>query len=201
MRWPRPSSRSAVIALAISVVAGCGVPGGDATPIASDDLPAALRTSTTSSTALPSDETGKSGAVTVYWIRDKLLVPEAIEFESVPDVERVVSLLERGPTSTERAPEVRSAVSQARVIRSVARDDERVIVELSDDFSEVVGSDQVLALGQIVATVTAVPGVTEVEFQRGGESLEVPVPDGSLVQRPVTRADYVSLLPSAPTNR
>ena len=176
------------------------MPGGDATPIATDDLPAALRTSTTSSTSVPPDEAG-SGAVTVYWIRDKMLVPEAIEFESVPDVERVISLLERGPTSTDQAPEVRSAVSQAQVIRSVSRDDERVIVELSDDFAEVVGSDQVLALGQIVATVTAVPGVTEVEFQRGGASLEVPVPDGSLVQRPVTRADYITLLPAAPTNR
>lgn len=199
MRWLRCVAGAAT---AMSVVVACGVPRGDVAPITSDELPPGLRSSTTTSTATaPTDQLAVPGGVAVYWIRDKLLVPEAITFESTPDVDRVVSLLERGPSTTDQSPEVRSAVSLSRVIRGVERDGERVTVELSDDFSEVAGADQVLALGQIVATVTSIPGVTEVEFRRDGEALDVPVPDGSLVQRAVTRSDYGSLLTEVPTKR
>jgi len=191
-----------LVAAAACLVTACGVPRDEVRPIASGDLPEALRMPTTtapvSSTAPPEDALAD---VAVFWISDNLLVPEAITFESAPDVERVISLLERGPDSTSRSSEFRSAVSQSGVIGAVARDDALVTVELSDVFSDAAGSDQVLALGQIVATLTSVPGVARVEFLRGGEPLEVPVPDGALVRRPVTRADYASLLSGAPSKR
>lgn len=200
MRCRCPLSAATIVA--ISLLVACGVPQGEVTVIDSKDLPAALRTPTTvSRSERPAGRADEPGDVNVYWIQDKLLVSEAITFESAPDVERVISLLERGPSNTEQASEVRSAVSQSEVVRGIARAGERVTVELSTDFAEVAGSDQVLALGQIVVTLTSVPGVSEVQFRRSGESLDVPVPDGSLVHRPVTRADYISLLSPESTKR
>ena len=200
MRW-RGTLGVAATAV-VCVLAACGVPQGEVTVIDSEELPAALRASSTvSSTALPADPNVEQGDVKVFWIQDKLLVSEAITFETTPDVERVISLLERGPSSTERTSEVRSAVSQSEVIRGVTRDGNRVTVELSEDFAEVAGSDQVLALGQIVMTLASVPGVSDVEFRRSGEPLEVPVPNGSLVRRALTRGDYISLLSPDPTRR
>ena len=197
------SAKRAVVGpatVALSVVTACGVPNDEVTRIEADELPAALRATTTTATHQGSPA-GELADVGVYWIRDKLLVPEAITFESAPGVERVITLLERGPTTNGRDADVRSAMSQPGVIRSVVRDDDLVIVELSNTFSDVAGSDQVLALGQIVATLTSLPDVARVEFRRGGELLEVPIPDGSLVRRPVTRVDYASLLSVGAANR
>ncbi|MHB1139434.1 MAG: GerMN domain-containing protein, partial [Microthrixaceae bacterium] len=200
-RVTRPRTILLLAATACLVVA-CGVPRDDVRTITSDELPAALRAPTTTAPSSPvAPPLSELADVAVFWISDKQLVPEAITFETAPDVERVITLLERGPDNTGRSSEVRSAVSQSGVIREVTRDEALVTVELTDAFSDAAGSDQVLALGQIVATLTSVPGVTEVEFLRGGEALEVPVPDGSLVRRPVFRSDYASLLSESASNR
>ncbi len=204
-RRARPATALMAAALMAAVTiwgAACGVPRDDVRIIADDELPAALRASTTTAPDSGIDRpTPELADVAVFWIRDKLLVPEAITFETAPDVERLVTLLERGPDNAGRSAEVRSAVSRSGAIRAVSRDGALVTVDLSGAFSDAAGSDQVLALGQIVATLTSVPGVSHVEFLRGGEPLEVPVPDGALVQRPVTRSDYASLLSDEPTNR
>ena len=78
-----------------------------------------------------------------------------------------------------------------RSMTSIQRDD-TVVVELA----EVTGPDQVLAIAQVVMTLTSLPGVDSVQFVRDDETVEVPLPDGTLVRRPLTAADYSSLLAS-----
>ena len=82
-------------------------------------------------------------------------------------------------------------MSEASV--STSERDGEVVVELD----EVTGTDQVLAIGQIVMTLTSLPDVTSVRFVRDGETVAVPLPDGSLVRRALDPDDYSPLLGSS----
>ncbi len=205
MRPVRPHHRAlgglAVAAAAVVVLTGaCGVPDDGVTAIEPDELPESLRPSSTTSSVAAADPP-QHGAVSIYWIRDNLLVPETIAFEAAPDAVRVVSILERGPGQGGAPTSERSVVSRGDVIDEVDQNGDLVLVELSDAFAEVAGADQLLAVGQIVATLTSVPGIESVEVRRAGKAIDVPLPDGTLVRRPLQRADYASLLdpePAAP---
>jgi hypothetical protein len=77
---------------------------------------------------------------------------------------------------------------------SVAFEEPSVVVEVGGAFEDRTATDQALAVAQLVATLTTVPGVADVSLRRNGEVVDVPLPDGSLVRRPLVRADYVSLI-------
>jgi hypothetical protein len=69
-----------------------------------------------------------------------------------------------------------------------------VVVNLSSDFLDAVGINQVLAAEQVVLTVACYlgpPYATRVLFEVEGNPLSVPVGNGSTVVRPVTASDYV----------
>ena len=51
-----------------------------------------------------------------------------------------------------------------------------------------------LAVGQVVLTVTSVPGVERVQLLRGGAPTAVPLPDGARSADPVNALDYAVLL-------
>lgn len=195
---PLVAVRSFAAAAMLTVpIAACGVPEDGLIAIEPSELPDALHPSSTSTTALPLEAHDDSGYTDIYWIRENQLVPEPIGFAATPSLERVASILERGPGSADRSVPERSAVSQGEVIAALARDGDRVTVELGPAFAEVAGSDQVLALGQIVITLTSVPGVGSVSLRQAGKPLEVPLPDGTLVRRPLVRDDYSSLIAPA----
>ena len=193
---PRRLAATAVLACLVLGGGACGIPEGTATPIDDKDLPAALRG--TSTTTTPSSPTGSPSDVSVYWIRERRLVPESISFEKAPSVDRLLSLLERGPGSG-AGTGTRSLVSQDDVVTGAERDGALVSVDLAPAFSQVAGPDQALALGQIVATLTTIPGVEGVSFRQSGEPVEVPIADGTVVKRPLGRPDVVPLInPSGP---
>ena len=184
--------RALVLAVACGAVAlgvGCGVPEGAAEPIPAEELPESLRSPvpTTSSALSP----GQAASVAVYWVRDRRLVAEAVTFDSAPDPSRLIDLLESGPGSASTG--VRSAVSGPGVLAAVAVDEPSVEVDVGSTFDELTASEQMLAVAQVVATLTTVPGVQEVSLLREGEVVDVPLPDGTLVRRPLVRADYASL--------
>jgi spore germination protein GerM len=136
----------------------------------------------------------------VYWIRDDQLVGATTSSGVAPELTRIVATLERGPGSADDRGAERSAVSRGDVVDEITQDDAQVTIELDDAFAEVAGSDQVLALGQIVMTLTSIPTVGSVVFRQGGRPLDVPLPDGTLVRRPVLRADYASLVAPSETS-
>jgi spore germination protein GerM len=57
------------------------------------------------------------------------------------------------------------------------------------------GTEQLIALAEIVYTATARPGVGQVSFTLEGEPIEIPRGDGSLTSDAVTRGDYRELAP------
>ena len=191
---PEPGRRhawatvAAVVSVVVTVVvAACGVPDSGVTVIDPAELPAELRGVTT--TSGPPSEDGVPAVAAVYWIRDRGLAREAVLFQSGPSAERLLALLERGPVGSAPGDGARSALSAGDV--SVRSHDRGVVtVELRD----LDDPDQVLAIGQIVLTLTSLPGVDAVRFTRRGAPVEVPLPDGTLVARDLTAADYELLL-------
>jgi spore germination protein GerM len=69
------------------------------------------------------------------------------------------------------------------------------IVDLSRPFTALSGSDQLLALAQIVFTLTSRPGIGQVQFTLGGAAIDIPRANGSLTPSPVSRDDYGPLSP------
>lgn len=55
-------------------------------------------------------------------------------------------------------------------------------------------SDEILAYGQIVCTLTGRFDVSAVSFTRDGKPLEVPRADGTLTSEPLRGSDYAGLL-------
>jgi hypothetical protein len=182
MRWRRAAVL--VSAMAMALFASCGVPDEVARPVDRDELPANL---TEPPTTTPTTDGGQVAVATVHWIRGRELVGESVLFEAGPDTERLLALLERGPAGED--DRVRSAVSD-EAIASVTVRDGTAVVELA----EVTGPDQVLAIGQLVLTLTSLPEIDQVRVQRDGEPVEVPLPDGTLVSRPLQAQDYSSLV-------
>jgi spore germination protein GerM len=68
-------------------------------------------------------------------------------------------------------------------------------VDLSSPLGTVGGSDQVLAVAQIVYTLTASRYIDSVRFAINGKAIEVPDSSGSLAKTPRGRADYRRLAP------
>jgi spore germination protein GerM len=56
--------------------------------------------------------------------------------------------------------------------------------------------EQILALAQLVYTLTELPGISAVQFSFDDQPAEVPTAEGSLKTGAVTRADYAAVGPA-----
>src|SRR5581483_8942546 len=99
----------------------------------------------------------------------------AVHRPATSDPAALVAALVQGPTADEGTTGLRTAV-------------------LGPAFTTVNVDQQILALGQLVFTLTSLPGVNRVRFQLDGETTKVTRADGSTVTGAVSRADYDSLL-------
>ncbi|HWJ97478.1 MAG TPA: GerMN domain-containing protein, partial [Acidimicrobiales bacterium] len=68
-------------------------------------------------------------------------------------------------------------------------------VDLSSSFGDIRSGDQILALGQIVYTLTGQPGIGGVRFTVEGEDVTVPLTDGTLSDDPLSRDDFKAIAP------
>ena len=74
------------------------------------------------------------------------------------------------------------------MVRGVAQ------VDLAAEFAELGSDRQLLAIAQLVLTLTSRPGVGQVAFTLDTAPIDVPRADGTITSDPVTRADYASML-------
>ncbi len=81
-----------------------------------------------------------------------------------------------------------SIVGQVRLVAGTAE------VDLLSAISALAGDEQLLAVAELVCTLTGRPGVGRVSFTLNGAPVDVPRGDGSLTARPVSRDDYRVLL-------
>ncbi|MEU0563277.1 GerMN domain-containing protein [Dactylosporangium sp. NPDC006015] len=143
----------------------------------------------------PGNSAGNSvGAVVerLYLVRDDQLVAVERRVASTSDVAALLADLAAGPTDAERAAGLTSALTGTDLIAGV-----RLVAGTAEvTFRPQAGgrTDDILAIGQIVCTLEARTDVDTVRFLQDGQVLKVPGADGALTDRPLTVADYHTLI-------
>lgn len=198
--WPAPQLLGL---LAVLLLAGCvgpadsGVREIDADAVPYDLLdPEAPREAATLSTA-PADAPEGRLLAEIYLVDpDGVLRPSptAVEAGDTADLAgQVLERIEAGPSERERSLGLTGALGPGLGLRVEAVDQDVVEVEVSGDAS-LPSADQVpLAIGQVVLSLTALPGVEGVRLVSEGRPLPVPLPDGELTTDVVAEADYRDL--------
>lgn len=88
---------------------------------------------------------------------------------------------------------LRSAVAEPGFVQDAILTGGVAAVDLATSFVSLGADQQLLAIAQIVCTLTAQPGVGQVAFSLDGAPIEVPRPDGSIAPGPVARDDYAAM--------
>ena len=184
----QPASRLVLLPVLLLALmpAGCGVP--------LDEAPRSLeRQGPVDASNNPVPDGVGTSVVRLYLIRDGRLVRVPRRVPSPRDPQQQLADLLAGPTADESEDGLTSALTTMRVVdlQVISR---RAVITLADRAEQGVRSDEVLAFGQIVCTLTTQPDVGTVSFVADGQPLGVPRADGSLSPGPLTIADYNGLL-------
>jgi spore germination protein GerM len=177
---------ASLVGPAASGLAGCGVP--------LDDAPRDIRVpGEANASGGPSPGVAGSTVRRLYLVRDGRLVrvPRRVPAPRTPR-EQLDDLL-AGPTAEESDEGLTSALT-TMTVTDLQLVDRRATIVLGDPSELGVRSDEVLAFGQIVCTLTSLPDVGTVSFVADGRPLRVPRADGSLTDSPLTIADYSALV-------
>lgn len=185
--------RILVCLLAGLVLVSCGVPveRGPA-PIGTAAMPSRMQ-HVSEPTAVRLTATPGRAIVRVGFVRDGRLVTLVRDASSGPRLRTLIRELLAGPTAVEQANRITSALPQGLILTVADVRGSRVVLELSGETDGRSATENVLAVAQIVLSVTAVPTVHEVTFSRGGRPAEALLPDGTLTIQPLTEADYAPL--------
>ncbi len=174
--------------------ASCGIPlQGSPQKVPDRQVPFGLAGGTTSTTS--AQHPGQA-IQEIFLVSSTMHLLIAKRVVAAPvDASSVLATLLAGPSNAEAFSGITSDIPAGTSIRSVHVSANTATVDLTDDFATATGQSQILAIAQIVYTVTQVPGILQVSFELGGVATEVPSSDGTLLTRPVTRSDYSSLAP------
>jgi spore germination protein GerM len=185
----------ATIAVAVLVaLAGtaCGVTTQRHAHVASDDaVPFGLLQPdapplVTSTTEAPSETVG------LCFVRGNKIAVVPVAIGSAPTLDEVLAALVEVPDGAPRS--LHTALGERSVVRSVRLASGIADVDLATVFSSLGSDEQLLAIAQIVCTLTLRPGVGQVSFTLQGAPIAVPRGGGSITDDPVSRDDYRRLL-------
>lgn len=192
-----------VAAAAAATLTGCGVPtGGAPDRIPPEEVPYGLA-APASSTPAASSSPARDDRPRMYLVdAHDVLVPSGRDVRGKTVEERVDDLLGQlatGPTAGERDDELTTALPPGARLSVTSVDDGTVTVDLTGASAAPAGQQSRRAAGQIVLTVTSLPGVRAVLLTHDGQPLEAPLPSGKLTSSPLTAADYEPLLVAPPS--
>jgi hypothetical protein len=166
------------------LLSGCGLPGEqEARPLDPGEAP--FRLSQPPPAASPTGPRRQR----LYLVRGGELVAVPRTASALTPQAALTDLL-AGPTATERTRGLSTALPVSEEVPPVTVEDGVAVVELASDGLGPGRSDDVLAYGQLVATLDATPTVRAVRFVSGETPLRVPKGDGVLTSDPVSLADY-----------
>ena len=173
------------------LLAGCGVPA-DPVPrsIPDEEVPFGLVGTTTSSTTRPASAI----RAVVFLVEGDRLVPVRRQVPAPATPDAVLATVAAGPTPPEAAAGLRTALVTGVRLSQVA--DGTATVRLDRDFVAADLREQILALAQLVYTVTELPGIRGVQFTFDGQPAEIPTAQGRLKAGAVSRADFAVIVPS-----
>ncbi|SIM69140.1 GerMN domain-containing protein [Micromonospora cremea] len=172
----------------VALLTGCGVP--------TDDTPRTVVPPWGVRSAAPVDTTAPAGRAdeTLCLVRDNRIVSVVRHVDRPPTVEDHLRHLLAGPGTAERDSDLTSALPGAVDATGATATGTQARVAVDEPDDDAGRSDEVLAFGQIVCTLTSRDDVTTVVFLRDGRPLAVPRADGLLSEQPLTRADYAPLI-------
>lgn len=181
------------VAAALALVPlSCGVPLQDgATELPADRVPYGL--AVPASTTTTTTTTGETAAI-VYLVAEDGLVPVRRTFASTPGVATLIDALTASLSADEAARGLRRALADRELLDTVEATGDLATVELTDEFSLLPSREQLLALGQVVLTLTQLERIDRVRFTLDQEPLSVPTATGSVSSSPVRSAEYEPLL-------
>lgn len=189
-----PAAASLMLAVASLLLAGCGVNSDNAPHrLATADLPLGL-VATTSTTQAGPRTPGPVALIQVYFVSGDQLVARSRLVPSPRQLGTALGSLLAGPTAAEAAAGIRTAIRQGTSILDVHTLRGRAVINLSPQFADTGGPDQILALAQVVYTATSLPSIGSVTFELAGAPVAVPGSNGVLISGPVSRANYAALL-------
>ncbi len=176
---------------------GCGVPvQDDPMQVQPEVVPSQLRPQATPQTQSPSTADPSKPKALIHFVRADRLVAltRDVPAGSVEDrLNAVLAALVVGPTEEELARGVASALPEGLQLKVLSVDGPEVVLELSGETDGRSATENVLAVGQIVLSVTSVRPVTKVRLARDGRPVEALLADGALTAEPLTAADYAEL--------
>lgn len=132
--------------------------------------------------------------VTVHLVRNERVLPRTREMPGPPGLETVMSALLGGATALEDREGLRSAIPLGTRLLGAGREGSIASLDLSGEFVAVGGEEEILAVAQIVLTVTGLEGISAVLFEIEGVPTGVPVAGGALSTEPVDADDYAELV-------
>jgi spore germination protein GerM len=185
-----------IAAVACCALAGCAIPTqGEPQTIPASKVPHSLLDPhlPTTTTTLPT--TSSLVPVKVFFVNSatQVLQPEGRVVQLPAALESILASLIAGPSQVEATNGVTTAIPDNVAVISAVPQGNVVTVNLNSAFGQITGSNTELAVGQIVATVTAATGPsTGVLFEINGQHTDVPIANGSQVPGPVYALEFVT---------
>jgi hypothetical protein len=185
--------RTAAVALALGILLG-GLAGGGVTveeqarPLPSGALP------TVAATPTPSPTTKES---TVYFVSGRGLegVKEAVNDRSA---EGILTALAAGPP-LERQGDLRTLLldpltGERMLTVAAVSPDGQLVLARTDGFTLLPATDQILLVGQVVASMDEVGLTSVIITDPSGVPVPLVLPDGRVLEGPATAEDYTVLV-------
>lgn len=179
-------SRARIAVAVTGLLVSCGFPAQDSpSPI---DEAQQVETEIT-------DPTGgsKVDAITTWFVNEGIVVPLVRRVASPVSVASAVASVAAGVSETEASRGLRSAIPDSSMVNDAKLSRGTSTVSLASEFLDIPARDQVLALGQLVLTLTDLRGVGRVRFEINGELVAVPLPSGESTEDSVSRDDFIEL--------
>jgi spore germination protein GerM len=177
------------VALAACLLASCGVPAQDEPHLV--ELP--RQPLVTAGPGIAGTAGTGEVAEVLCLVRDGRLVQVVRRLDQPPSLQLQVEHLLAGPSELERNTGLTTALVGMSLTVELSGGGE-AHVGIAEGAEDTARSDEILAYGQIVCTLTSTAAVNSVVFTRGNERLEVPRADGSLSSGPLRGSDYATLI-------
>jgi spore germination protein GerM len=182
-------------ALALAVT-GCGVPAESEPRAITVDSGRSAKASGPGTAVPEVDASDRTDAIAevLYFVRDGRLVAVRRAVDRLPASEKHLEHLLAGPSDAEHDQGLSSALTGLGITARLRVERLTAVVDLGVRPENAGRSDEVLAYGQLVCTLTSRPDIDTVSFHYDGEPVDVPRGDASLGRQPLTADDYRRLV-------
>lgn len=182
---PSRSVSGAIVTLLVPVLVltSCG--------ISMDPRPRSMEMAVSTTTTTEPTEIGDQTVILYYSLEESIVPVPA----NVPDdqISTLIRQLLKPPPKDDTDSQLRSAIPSGTRLRSATRRGTVLVVDLSEDFGNVVGASRQKAIAQIVMSATQLDSIREVRFRIDGEDIQIPSPTRGDVDT-VSACDFKGML-------